>query len=618
MLPCMRPPRFRTVASALAVLSAVAVTSPAQAAWQELVGGPSPINFGGVDRSAHDPSLASIAGVPYVAWTENDGMNLEVRVARLGADGTTWERVADSPSPINQSATANADTRLDIADVGGIPYVTWAERDGTNDEIRVARLNAAGTAWEKVGQTTNPASPLNLDPNQSARSPSLTSVNGVPYVAWSEADAAGYDIRVARLNAAGTGWGFVTGGSSPVNQSATGSAFDPDLTTVGGVPHVAWRESEGGDPAQIRVARLNAAGTAWEKVGQAENPVSPINNSPTERAIKPSLTAINGLPYVAWIEEEDTNDEVRVARPNAAGTGWERVGQANDPESPINTSPNEDADEPILRSIDGTPYVAWHENVGTSDEIRVARLSASGADWEHVADAPAPIERSVETFPTRPDLAIVGGTPYVSWVEYDTSGNAAQVRVSRLEPELISQAATPGHVTANLSATWRTYGLAYPLGFDYGTNLEQSTAPTPAPTGANEASVSQEVSGLTPVTGYQVRPFALAGLAAPRVLGGVGAFTTTPVPPDTTPPETTITKDPPNKLEKSKAKYKFTSNEPNSTFVCKFDKTKPKPCDAGKLKLKRLDDGKHKFKVYAVDAAGNQDKSPAKDKFKVL
>ena len=37
-----------------------------------------------------------------------------------------------------------------------------------------------------------------------------------------------------------------------------------------------------------------------------------------------------------------------------------------------------------------------------------------------------------------------------------------------------------------------------------------------------------------------------------------------------------------------------------------------------KLKLKHLDAGKHKFSVYAVDAAGNVDKSPAKDKFKVL
>ncbi len=85
---------------------------------------------------------------------------------------------------------------------------------------------------------------------------------------------------------------------------------------------------------------------------------------------------------------------------------------------------------------------------------------------------------------------------------------------------------------------------------------------------------------------------------------------------DVTPPETTITKAPKNKSSKAKAKYKFTSSEPNSTFACKFDRKPFKPCDAGKVKYKRLDYGKHKFKVRATDAAGNTDPSAARDKFK--
>jgi len=34
--------------------------------------------------------------------------------------------------------------------------------------------------------------------------------------------------------------------------------------------------------------------------------------------------------------------------------------------------------------------------------------------------------------------------------------------------------------------------------------------------------------------------------------------------------------------------------------------------------MKHLDEGKHKFKVRATDAAGNTDPTPAKDKFKVV
>jgi hypothetical protein len=104
-------------------------------------------------------------------------------------------------------------------------------------------------------------------------------------------------------------------------------------------------------------------------------------------------------------------------------------------------------------------------------------------------------------------------------------------------------------------------------------------------------------------------------------------------PPDTDPPETTITKGAPNKTHKSKLKFKFVSDESDSTFQCKL-KVKPfvgkrhtrpakfkparfKACESPR-KLKNLGAGKYKFKVIATDAAGNSDPSPAKDKFTVV
>ena len=42
-----------------------------------------------------------------------------------------------------------------------------------------------------------------------------------------------------------------------------------------------------------------------------------------------------------------------------------------------------------------------------------------------------------------------------------------------------------------------------------------------------------------------------------------------------------------------------------------------KACESPR-KLKNLGTGKYKFKVRAIDAAGNVDPSPAKDKFKVV
>jgi hypothetical protein len=87
--------------------------------------------------------------------------------------------------------------------------------------------------------------------------------------------------------------------------------------------------------------------------------------------------------------------------------------------------------------------------------------------------------------------------------------------------------------------------------------------------------------------------------------------------PDTTPPETTISKGAPNRTAKTRVQFKFSSSEPGSSFECKHDQKAFKPCGAPK-NLRRLDAGKHRFKVRAIDAAGNVDPSAAKDRFKVV
>ena len=85
--------------------------------------------------------------------------------------------------------------------------------------------------------------------------------------------------------------------------------------------------------------------------------------------------------------------------------------------------------------------------------------------------------------------------------------------------------------------------------------------------------------------------------------------------PDTAPPETTI-KSKQRRLTKPQARIRFSSSEPESSFECRLDKRPFKPCASPK-KLKRLKDGRHKFFVRAIDAAGNVDSSPAKLRFRV-
>jgi hypothetical protein len=86
--------------------------------------------------------------------------------------------------------------------------------------------------------------------------------------------------------------------------------------------------------------------------------------------------------------------------------------------------------------------------------------------------------------------------------------------------------------------------------------------------------------------------------------------------PDTTAPQTTITKRPRNRTKKRRATFRFTSTEAGSKFECKLDRKRYAPCRSPRnFKVKR---GRHTFRVRAIDAAGNRDATPAVDRWKVL
>jgi hypothetical protein len=77
-------------------------------------------------------------------------------------------------------------------------------------------------------------------------------------------------------------------------------------------------------------------------------------------------------------------------------------------------------------------------------------------------------------------------------------------------------------------------------------------------------------------------------------------------------PETTITKRPKRFRTNAKVKVKFTSSIAGSTFECKLDRHKYKPCTSPYKK--HWGSGRHTLKVRAVSPAGVRDPKPAKVK----
>lgn len=86
--------------------------------------------------------------------------------------------------------------------------------------------------------------------------------------------------------------------------------------------------------------------------------------------------------------------------------------------------------------------------------------------------------------------------------------------------------------------------------------------------------------------------------------------------PDTTAPETEITKQPKRKTKAKRAELRFSSAEAGVSFECSFDGAAFTPCISPTFKT--VGKGKHAFQVRAVDAAGNADSTPAIATWKVV
>jgi hypothetical protein len=79
---------------------------------------------------------------------------------------------------------------------------------------------------------------------------------------------------------------------------------------------------------------------------------------------------------------------------------------------------------------------------------------------------------------------------------------------------------------------------------------------------------------------------------------------------DTTPPDTTITSQPPLSTNSAAASFDFTSTEPGSTFECGLDNRDYAACTSPE-DYTGLSAGSHTFMVRAADAVGNVDPTPA-------
>jgi hypothetical protein len=88
-------------------------------------------------------------------------------------------------------------------------------------------------------------------------------------------------------------------------------------------------------------------------------------------------------------------------------------------------------------------------------------------------------------------------------------------------------------------------------------------------------------------------------------------------PPDETAPQTSITSGAFGVIHKGKATFRFSSTEEGSTFQCKLDHRAWRACESAQV-YRDLKEGRHVFRVRAIDPAGNVDPLAARRSWRVM
>jgi hypothetical protein len=85
-------------------------------------------------KHAGQPSVAGVGATPYVVWEDESHGGGEVHVARW--TGSTWTLVGDALNP----GTTGFNPNPRLAFLGGVPYLAWTQQTGSSMQVRVSRL----------------------------------------------------------------------------------------------------------------------------------------------------------------------------------------------------------------------------------------------------------------------------------------------------------------------------------------------------------------------------------------------------------------------------------------------------------------------------------------------
>lgn len=375
------------------------------------------------DAWAKEPSLASSAGTLYTAWVET-GRPFDLSedtwfhvYAGKHSNGS-WSSLGATPTALDSEFNSYSESHSpSITVVNGTPWISWYKWNNGGDLWSLWAKKWTGTAWQggMVGR-------VGKDPTFAFQGRSqMADVGGIPYVAFLEVDKTFYPQKTFLYVKYWNGTQWVLRGTGPLNAAAAANttAESVSITSNGISPYVAWTEYTSDEPLQnttppqVHVARWD--GTKWVAVGGS------LNVNASSWANDAAITFLNGQPYVAWTEKTEAGD-ARLFVKTFNGTNWVLVGSGT-----LNKDTTTGwAFRPSIAADAATNalYVAWVEQQALGERAQVYVSKYTGSNWSALGTTlnANPVLGSAQ----RVSLAVVGGQPVAAWGEVN-AGSLRQV-----------------------------------------------------------------------------------------------------------------------------------------------------------------------------------------------
>lgn len=227
-------------------------------------------------------------------------------------------------------------------------------------------------------------------------------------------------------------WKFVDGdGANGLNYNVRRDSYFPRFTAYNSKLYVAWRE-EGEDlTLQIRVAVYsgNDHAPSWKFVDG--NGATGINHNAAMNAYNPSLIVFDDKLYAVWHENNGTSDQIRVAVYNGRDDAPSWAFVDGNGSNGINRDASKPAKNVAMAVLGSQLYATWHEQLEGIEHIRVAAYNGNdnAPTWTFV-DSPGMkgmnYDNTFDAF--EPSLTVFKSKLYAVWREFN--GEAYQVRMA--------------------------------------------------------------------------------------------------------------------------------------------------------------------------------------------